>query len=51
MYKFCKGPFDRLLISLPEEISLVVNLPTFLVYYESIKKRSFLFKSYFKILS
>ena len=37
MYKFCKN-FDRLLISLPEEISLVVNLPTFLVYYESIKK-------------
>ncbi len=30
---FVKDFFDRLLISLPEEISLVVNLPTFLVYY------------------
>ncbi|EEM96444.1 hypothetical protein bthur0013_21370 [Bacillus thuringiensis IBL 200] len=48
MYKFCKGPFDRLLISLPEEISLVVNLPTFLVYYESIKKEVFCLRATLK---
>ncbi len=34
--KFCKECFDILLISLLEEISLGSDLPTFLVYFQSI---------------